>query len=81
MPGAGTERAHLAVPVVLLGTGGTCSGSAPPSSTGVFGSVVIDPPGRPGTPDGGGPQHDVEAMRATYDIDPSWRQYDHASER
>ena len=46
---------------------------------GMFGFVVIDPPSGPGLLYVGGPRYDVEAMWATYDIDPSWRQYGHAA--
>ena len=46
---------------------------------GMFGYLVIDPPSGPGTLYVGGPAYDVEAMWATYDIDPSWRDYHHAA--
>ena len=45
---------------------------------GMFGFVVIDPPSGPGLLYVGGPRYDVEALWGTYDVDPSWRQYNHA---
>ena len=45
---------------------------------GMFGYVVIDPPTGPGLLYVGGPRYDVEALWATYDVDPSWRKYNHA---
>jgi FtsP/CotA-like multicopper oxidase with cupredoxin domain len=45
---------------------------------GMFGFVVIDPPSGPGTLYVGGPTYDVEALWGTYDVDPSWRRYNHA---
>lgn len=46
---------------------------------GMFGYVVVDPPSGPGTLYAGGPEYDAEALWATYDIDPAWRDYNHAS--
>ncbi len=40
---------------------------------------VIDPPSGPGTLFVGGPRYEVEALWASYDVDPSWRQYNHAA--
>ena len=45
---------------------------------GMFGYLVIDPPTGPGTLYIGGPRYEVEAMWATYDVDPFWRTYNHA---
>jgi FtsP/CotA-like multicopper oxidase with cupredoxin domain len=45
---------------------------------GMFGFVVIDPPSGPGLLYVGGPRYDVEALWGSYDVDPSWRQYNHA---
>ncbi len=46
---------------------------------GMFGFVVIDPPTGPGQLYVGGPRYEVEALWATYDVDPFWRTYNHAS--
>jgi FtsP/CotA-like multicopper oxidase with cupredoxin domain len=46
---------------------------------GMFGYLVIDPPGGRGQLYVGGPRYEVEAMWATYDVDPFWRTYNHAS--
>src|SRR5215210_5068399 len=46
---------------------------------GMFGFVVIDPPTGPGQLYVGGPRYDVEAMWASYDVDPFWRTYNHAA--
>ena len=46
---------------------------------GMFGYIVIDPPSGPGTLYVGGPQYDVEALWGSYDIDPFWRNYNHAA--
>lgn len=46
---------------------------------GMFGYLVIDPPTGPGLLYVGGPRYEVEAMWATYDVDPFWRTYNHAS--
>src|SRR5215213_6106383 len=46
---------------------------------GMFGYLILDPPSGPGTLFVGGPDYDVEALWATYDIDPTWRDYNHAS--
>ena len=46
---------------------------------GMFGYLIIDPPTGPGLLYVGGPNYEVEAAWATYDIDPFWRTYNHAS--
>jgi len=46
---------------------------------GMFGFLVIDPPGGFGELYAGGPTYEVEAMWATYDVDPFWRTYNHAA--
>ena len=46
---------------------------------GMFGYIVIDPPAGPGQLYVGGPRYEVEALWATYDVDPYWRTYNHAS--
>ena len=46
---------------------------------GMFGFLVIDPPSGPGLLYIGGPRYEVEALWATYDVEPAWREYNHAS--
>ena len=46
---------------------------------GMFGYLVLDPPSGRGTLYVGGPEYDVEALWAAYDVDPFWRTYSHAS--
>jgi FtsP/CotA-like multicopper oxidase with cupredoxin domain len=45
---------------------------------GMFGYIVIDPPTGPGQLYVDGPRYEVEAMWATFDVDPYWRTYNHA---
>src|SRR5919107_820397 len=46
---------------------------------GMFGYLIIDPPTGPGRLWIDGPRYEVEALWATYDIDPFWRTYSHAA--
>ncbi len=46
---------------------------------GMFGYVIIDPPSGPGTLYAGGPRYEVEALWASFDVDPFWRTYNHAA--
>ena len=46
---------------------------------GMFGYLVIDPPAGRGQLYVGGPRYEVEALWASYDVDPFWRTYGHAS--
>lgn len=46
---------------------------------GMFGYLIIDPPTGPGLLYVGGPRYEVEATWATYDVDPFWRNYNHAA--